>query len=158
MKKGLYFDGGKLKDEKNNLESVNGVFFGNRNISTFSKDVIFRGEDYIMYSDSMTYNTETKEAITYGFSEIISNDSVRIKSLGSTFNETNSNTKLSSSKIETNEYILEADQIDYNESKMIYEAFNNIRLKIKDSDYYIFGNSGIYDSKNKITILFFYWI
>ena len=153
-KKGLYFDGGKLKDETNNLESINGVFFGNKNISTFSKNVIFRGKDYIMYSDSMTYNTDSKEAITYGFSEIISDDSVRIKSLGSSFNEINSNTKLSSSRIETNEYILEADEINYNESKMIYEASNNIKLKIKDSDYYIFGNSGIYDSNKKITKIY----
>ena len=153
-KKGLYFEGGELKDETNNLESRNGVFFGNKKISTFSKEVVFIGEDYIMYSDSMTYNTETKEAITYGFSEIISDDSVIIKSLGSSFNEMNSNTKLSSSRIETNEYILEADEIDYNENKMIYEAYNNIRLKIKDSDYYIFGNSGIYDSNKKITKIY----
>ena len=102
----------------------------------------------------MTYNTDTKEAITYGFSEIISDDSVRIKSLGSSFNEINSNTKLSSSRIETNEYILEADEINYNESELIYEASNNIKLKIKDSDYYIFGNSGIYDSNKKITKIY----
>ena len=53
-----------------------------------------------------------------------------------------------------NRYILEADEINYNESKMIYEASNNIKLKIKDSDYYIFGNSGIYDSNKKITKIY----
>ena len=80
-KKGLYFDGGSLKDETNNLKSINGIFFGDRNISSFSKKVEFRGKDYIMYSDSMIYNTETKEATTFGFSEIISDDSVMILSL-----------------------------------------------------------------------------
>ena len=152
--KGLYFDGGRLKDETNNLKSMNGTFFGDRNISSFSKKVEFRGKDYIMYSDSMIYNTETKEATTFGFSEIISDDSVIINSLGGSYNESNFNTSLSSSVIETNQYILEADIIKYNESERVYEANQNIKLKIKDSNYYILGNSGIYDREKKITKIF----
>ena len=153
-KKGLYFDGGSLKDETNNLKSINGIFFGDRNISSFSKKVEFRGKDYIMYSDSMIYNTETKEATTFGFSEIISDDSVMINSLGGSYNESNLNTSLTSSTIETNEYILEADIISYNESEKVYEANQNVKLKIKDSDYYILGNSGIYDREKELTKIF----
>ena len=153
-KKGLYFDGGSLKDETNNLQSINGIFFGDRNMSSFSKKVEFRGKDYIMYSDSMIYNTETKEATTFGFSEIISDDSVMINSLGGSYNESNLNTSLTSSTIETNEYILEADIISYNESEKVYEANQNVKLKIKDSDYYILGNSGIYDREKELTKIF----
>jgi len=153
-KKGLYFGGGRLKDETNNLKSINGTFFGDRNISSFSKKVEFKGKDYIMYSDSMIYNIETKEATTFGFSEIISDDSIMINSLGGSYNESNLNTNLSSSKIETNEYILEADNIKYNETEKVYKANQNVKLKIKDSDYYILGNSGIYDRKKKLTKIF----
>ena len=72
----------------------------------FYKEVILIGEDYTLKSDSMTYNTITKETITFGYTEIISEDSTYIESLGGSFQQETKIQKLTSSKIETNDYIL----------------------------------------------------
>ena len=54
----------------------------------------------------MSYNSKTKEAITYGYTEILSDDSLYIESLGGSFIQDSNNSKLNSSKIESDEYIL----------------------------------------------------
>ena len=61
----------------------------------------------------MTYNSTTKEAITYGYTEILSDDSLYIESLGGSFTQDSNNSSLNSSKIESDEYILEANFINF---------------------------------------------
>jgi len=66
-KKGFFFNEGELKDEINTLKSDYGIFYGSKDLSIFYKEVILVGEDYTLKSDSMTYNTITKETITLVF-------------------------------------------------------------------------------------------
>ena len=80
IKMGVFFENGELKDEINTLSSQNGVFYGDKDLSIFYNDVELIGENYILKSDSMTYNSFSKEAITFGFTEIKSEDSVMIES------------------------------------------------------------------------------
>ena len=147
---GVFFENGELKDEINTLSSQNGVFYGDKDLSIFYNDVELIGENYIFKSDSMTYNSFSKEAITFGFTEIKSEDSVMIESMGGVFRQETNYSKLSSSKVETDQYILEGDIINYDDENSIYYASKNVRLKIKESDYYVFGDEGIYfkDSNN----------
>ena len=133
-KRGFFFNEGELKDEINVLTSKNGIFYGNQDLSIFYVDVQLLGEDYKLSADSMTYNTTTKQAITYGYTEILSDDSLYIESLGGSFTQDSNNSKLNSSKIESNEYILEADFINFDEKNSIYYAQNKVKLKIKKTD------------------------
>ena len=56
--------------------------------------------------------------------------------------------------IETNNYILKANEINLDNETMFYYARNNIKLKIKNSDYIISGNEGYYDKKKNITKIY----
>ena len=56
--------------------------------------------------------------------------------------------------IETNNYILEANEINLDNETMFYYANNNIKLQIKNSDYIISGNEGYYDKKKNITKIY----
>ena len=116
--------------------------------------MILIGEDYTLKSDSMTYNTITKETITFGYTEIISEDSTYIESLGGSFQQETKNSKLTSSKIETNDYILEADFINFDEKNSTYQANQNVILKIKESDYFVYGDQGEYNKTENITKIF----
>ncbi len=153
-KKGFFFNEGELKDETNTLTSNNGIFYGNKDLSIFYVDVELLGEDYKLNADSMTYNSTTKEAITYGYTEILSDDSLYIESLGGSFTQDSNNSSLNSSKIESDEYILEADFINFDEINSIYFAQNKVKLKIKKTDYYVLGDEGIYDRENNITKIY----
>ncbi|MFL3000755.1 MAG: OstA-like protein [Cytophagales bacterium] len=154
IKMGIFFENGELKDEINILSSQNGVFYGDKDLSIFYNDVKLIGENYILKSDSMTYNSVSKEAITFGFTEIKSEDSVMIESMGGVFKQESNYSKLSSSKIETDQYILEGDIINYDEENSIYYASKNVKLKIKESDYYVFGDEGIYFKESNKTKIF----
>ena len=140
-KKGIFFNEGELKDEKNILISKNGIFYGDKDLSIFYVDVELLGEDYKLTADSMTYNSITKEAITYGYTEILSDDSLYIESFGGSFTQDSNNSSLNSSKIESDEYILEADFINFDEINSIYFAQNKVKLKIKETDYYVLGDT-----------------
>ena len=153
-KKGFFFNEGELKDEINTLKSDYGIFYGSKDLSIFYKEVILVGEDYTLKSDSMTYNTITKETITFGYTEIISEDSTYIESLGGSFQQETKNSKLTSSKIETNDYILEADFINFDEKNSTYQASQNVILKIKESDYFVYGDQGEYNKSENITKIF----
>ncbi len=152
-KKGYFFSGGELRDDENILTSNNGIFFGESDLSVFYSDVELAGKDFILNSDSMTYNTFTKEAITFGYTEILSDDSIQIKSLGGSFIQESKDSRLESSKIETKDYILEADIIDLDEVNSTYYARNNVKLKLKETEYIIQGELGVFDKvKNKTKI------
>ncbi len=153
-KKGFFFNSGELKDNVNTLKSEFGIFYGNSDLSIFYDDVNLIGENYTLKSDSMSYYTLLKEAITYGYTKIISKDSTYIESLGGTFRQETNNSKLKSSKIETKKYILEADYINFDEENSIYYAKNNVILNIKESDYFVYGDEGIYKKSNNSTKIF----
>ena len=102
---GIFFDDGELNDEINTLSSRNGIFYGDQDLSIFYDNVKLIGENYVLLSDSMTYNSISKEAITFGFTKIQSQDSIIIESDGGLFKQETNYSKLNSSKIETEQYL-----------------------------------------------------
>ena len=155
-KKGFFFNEGELKDEVNTLKKVIMEYFMEiKTSSIFYKEVILVGEDYTLKSDSMTYNTITKETITFGYTEIISEDSTYIESLGGSFQQ---ETKKFKADIGQNrdkmDYILEADFINFDEKNSTYQASQNVILKIKESDYFVYGDQGEYNKTENITKIF----
>ena len=154
MKMGIFFDNGELNDEINTLSSRNGIFYGDQDLSIFYDNVKLIGENYVLLSDSMTYNSISKEAITFGFTKIQSEDSIIIESDGGLFKQETNYSKLNSSKVETKQYILEGDIINFDDENSIYYASKNVKLKIKESDYYVYGDEGIYSKENNTTKIF----
>ena len=147
-KRGEFFDGGQLEDGVNTLKSKFGYFFGNDDISIFHVNVEFIGDDYLLKTDSMKYNSKIKEATTYTFTEIFSDDSVYVEASGGKFKQSKSESSLKSSTIESNDYILKAKFIDFNNDESLYEAYDNVSLFIKNTEYIVSGETGIYDKKN----------
>ena len=69
---GYYFEGGMLVDEENELTSFWGQYAPDTKVALFSDSVKLVNEDYIIYADTLKYNTESKYADILGPSRIVS--------------------------------------------------------------------------------------
>ena len=151
---GKFFEYGLLKENENNLRSKDGTFYAQEEYSIFYNDVEFEGLEYILFTDSLKYNSKNEVIETYGSTKIVTEDSIYVNSLGGNFETKKKSSILKMSTIETNDYTLEANQINLDNNTKFYFANKNVKLKIKDSDYIITGNKGYYDKKNNITKIY----
>ena len=151
---GKFYEKGVLTEKENTLISKNGIFYAQKKYSIFFNTVEFNGPEYILKTDSLKYNSTNEVLETYGFTEIFTEDSIYIKALGGKFKTKKKSSLLNMGIIETNNYILAANEINLDNETMFYYANNNIKLQIKNSDYIISGNEGYYDKKKNITKIY----
>ena len=83
-------------------------------------------EDWIYYN----YEKFPLVASLSKFTKIQSEDSIIIESDGGLFKQETNYSKLNSSKVETKQYILEGDIINFDDENSIYYASKNVKLKI----------------------------
>ena len=57
---GYYFNWGQLKDSQNTLDSKKGNYFTQTKIALFKDSVKVNSPEYLIFSDTLKYNTETK--------------------------------------------------------------------------------------------------
>ena len=151
---GKFYEKGILTEKENTLISKNGIFYAQKKYSIFFNAVEFNGPEYILKTDSLKYNSTNEVLETYGFTEIFTEDSIYIEAHGGNFKTKKESSLLNMSIIETNNYILEANEINLDNETMFYYANDNVNLKIKDSDYTVSGNEGYYDKKKNITKIY----
>lgn len=75
-----YWTGGQLQDTVNTLTSRFGVYVSHEHLATFRDSVVLTNPDYHLYSDTLTYNTETYDATISGPTTIIYDDETVITS------------------------------------------------------------------------------
>ncbi|MDZ7743280.1 MAG: OstA-like protein [Bacteroidota bacterium] len=66
-----YITWGRIVDAENELVSSIGYYYSDQNEFFFKQDVIVNTPDYIMYSDTLKYNTDTETAFIYGPTHMI---------------------------------------------------------------------------------------
>lgn len=79
---GYYFEGGKIVDEKNELTSVYGQYEPDTKEAQFLYDVELSNNKYVMHTDTLHYNTNTKIAKIVGFTTIVSDSNIIYTSKG----------------------------------------------------------------------------
>lgn len=75
-----YFHGGEVRDSLNTLISVRGNYRPNTNQAVFSRDVVLTNPNFILTSDTLLYNTDTKVADIVSPTEIIYDEETDIHS------------------------------------------------------------------------------
>jgi lipopolysaccharide export system protein LptA len=151
---GKFFEYGILKENENTLKSKEGIFYAQGEYSIFYNDVEFNGPEYILFTDSLKYNSINEVIVTYDSTRIVTEDNIYVHSLGGNFKTKIKSSFLKMSTIETNNYTLEANEINLDNNTLFYLANKNVKLKVKDSDYIVTGNKGYYDKKNNITKIY----
>ncbi len=141
---GEFFNGGKLVDATNTLTSKVGIYYSQQEYAVFRRDVVLVSPEYTLKSDTLNYNTTTKIAVTPGPTEIITPDGVKLDALGGEYLTESKITEFISGEVETQDYILEGDELFLNDLEQYYTAKGNVHLTAKARDVIIIGDEGLY--------------
>ena len=89
-----YFNGGTIRDSLNTLVSIRGNYRPNTSQAVFSKEVVLTNPKFILTSDTLLYNTDTKVADIISPTEIIYEEETDIHSSRGWYNTANEHSML----------------------------------------------------------------
>ncbi|WP_245903979.1 OstA-like protein [Dysgonomonas alginatilytica] len=147
---GYYFDGGMLVDSLNELTSYWGQYEPSKQLALFRDSVKLTNPKFVMFTDTLLYNTNNKVATILGPTRIES-DSATIYSTRGWYDTTNElSLLLDQSRIINKEgnRILIGDSISYHKKDGYGEVFGNMFLQDTIKKIILTGNYGYY---NEIT-------
>ncbi|MDH5382852.1 MAG: Organic solvent tolerance protein OstA [Cyclobacteriaceae bacterium] len=140
-----YFDGGKLVDGVNVLNSVRGYYNEHSRIASFGKDVRGKNPDWSLTSDTLQYNTNTKVMNFTGPTTLVDNNQKSAKYETGFYNTITKRSSLRSGEFETPNYFLQGNQIELNDQTQYYTATEDVFMISKDDNVIISGEKAIYD-------------
>jgi lipopolysaccharide assembly outer membrane protein LptD (OstA) len=144
---GYYFDGGLIIDEENKLSSFWGQYSPNTKKAVFKDSVRLVNPQFVLYSDTLHYNTDSKIATILGPSVIESDSGIVYSSRGWHNTETNISLLLDQSRVVSGNRILTGDSIYYDKNHGFSEAFGNMSLRDTSQKIILEGQYGYYDEK-----------
>ncbi len=147
-----YFEGGRLLDSINVLTSKNGTYVTRIKQLDFYNDVVLVNPEYTLKADTLKYNTLSREAQTFGPTEIIDKDGqIILAEEGSTYQTDLKQSQFTDGIIKTDTYELTGDVISADELRKIYKAVNRVSLWSKEDSVLITGKFGDYYKEQGIT-------
>lgn len=142
---GYYFEGGMIVDEENELSSFFGEYSPATKDAVFNDSVCLENPRFILYSDTLRYNTETKTATILGPS-VIESDSATIYSKRGWYDTMNDVSMLyDQSLIVSGNKSLTGDSIFYNQAVGFGEAFGNMSIRDTIQKVVLEGQYGYYN-------------
>lgn len=141
---GSYITWGRIEDADNELTSNIGYYYSRQKEFFFKDDVIVNTPDYMMYSDTLMYNTESEIAYIHGPTNIIGEkDSVYCEWGWYDTKKDIANLKINVF-IQHLEQSIEADTVYYDKDAGFGEAFNNITITDTLQDAIVKGHYAHY--------------
>ena len=134
-----YFTGGRIVDRDNVLTSITGRYFTDSYLFLFKDSVVATSPDYIMYADSLKYNTETEVVYIDGPTDIYG-EKDHIYSEKGWYDTRDDRSELQkNNRIDHEEQILKADWIYYDRGNEYGKALGNIWIKDTVQDLILEG-------------------
>ena len=145
-----YFDGGMLVDSVNELTSIYGQYSPDTKVAIFKTNVKMINPNFVLTSNTLEYNTETKIA-TIISPTVIESDSGFVYSSRGWYNTITEESMLYDRSIvisKDNTKSIIADSMLYDRVEGFVEAFGNMILTDTLQKVIVMGNYGYYDEKN----------
>lgn len=144
-----YFNGGTVKDDSTTLKSDFGYYNTQTKVASFKGNVHVKDNlEMDVKSDSLTYNTNNKVVYFNSQTQIKTRDGAITAGAGSTYNtalgKSNIVGKDGRSQIETDDFLITADAIDYDNLTEEGIAKGKVKVFNKDENVSIYGESGNY--------------
>ncbi|MBR6179450.1 MAG: hypothetical protein IKQ70_16415 [Bacteroidales bacterium] len=148
-----YFNGGTTFSGEDTLISDFGHFYPNTNDLKYTKDVEIHNPDYLMRSDTLTYNIKTKISNFIGPTEIIGETDYLYTERG-WFNHITDQGQLTKKNYMTsNERRLDADTIFYNRALNYGYGRSNVEITDTVKAIKLLGNEAHYYDKDQKSLL-----
>ncbi len=142
---GYYFEGGLIVDSLNELSSYFGQYSPDTKLAVFNDSVKLTNPRFVLYSDTLHYNTATKVATILGPSTIVSDSGLVHSSRGWYDTVNNTSMLYDRSDVSSGSKILTGDSIYYNRALGIGEAFGNMSLRDTTQKAILEGNYGYFN-------------
>ena len=147
-----YFNGGKLVDSTNTLNSKKGYYDITTNIASFKTEVVGVNPDYTLTSDTLQYNSTTKVIYFRDLTTVKGNKDGETAVYQNGFYDTKQKlSSLSNGEIETPSYKMKGEKYFLNDVKKFYKAKGKVVMTSKEENTIIFGDDGDYDKLKGIT-------
>jgi lipopolysaccharide export system protein LptA len=146
---GYYFEGGRIIDTENELESIYGQYSPETKIAVFNDSVRLTNPEFILYSDTLEYSTETKIATILGPSIIESDSSIVHTSRGWYNTQENTSILLDRSEVKSGDKFLTGDSLVYGRDIGFGEAFGNMGILDTIRKVLLTGHYGYYEEKTE---------
>jgi len=146
---GYYFEGGRIVDADNVLESVYGQYSPGTKIADFRDSVILTNPNFILYSDTLQYSTETKIATILGPSVIESDSGIIHSSRGWYDTQENTSVMLDRSQVFSGGRVLTGDSLLYDRNLGIGRAYGNMSIIDTAQKVILTGHYGYYEEKTE---------
>lgn len=140
-KSATYFNGGKIFDGINTLESIKGTYDTQGKMTIFSDSVTMITPDYTLESNDLVYNLLTKKARTSSKTNITTHDGKSIKSNQMREFDTSKGTSaFFIGEVNTDKYLLKGDELYFDNELGSYSAKGNVYLFAKEDSVIITGD------------------
>ena len=150
-----YFNDGKVVDSTNVLTSENGNYETLLEKITFTDKVILVNPDYTLKTDFLIYLTVPKTAETIGITNIVSKEGHLLNAQKGSFYNTESKIfRFYEGDVETENSLVYAETLYYEEKNKYYEGKVNVSLYNKERQIEIFGDEGKYWEERKYSIVY----
>lgn len=147
-----YFDGGRMVDGDNTLESKSGTFDKANQRSRFYGDVVLNTPDGVINSDTLIYNTETKVAIFRGPTRVVRADgSVTDAEDGLVYDTRSESTTVMKGEMENDDYVITGNKLNYDQLNDVFTAIGDVVMTAKEDNVIIYGGRSVYDRKTGFT-------
>ena len=150
-----YFGGGRMIDGETVLTSESGVFDKANQTARFYENVELRMDGGVVNSDTLIYNTETKEATFKGPTTVVRNDgSVTYAEKGLVYDTRSESTTVIEGEIDNPDYVITGDKLNYDQVNDVFTATGNVVMTSKTEDVVITGGHSVYDKKTGYTYVY----
>lgn len=123
-----YTKHGHAVNKNNTLDSKNGLYYSNINEFFICDSVVLSDSLSVIYTDTMTYNTNTNTAVFYGPTYIYSDSTVIYSESGSYNTSDGHSSSNRQSSVKSGSQVLRCDTLDYYRRQKFGIARNNVNI------------------------------
>lgn len=153
-KTGTYRTGGRIVSRGDTITSKNAYYFENTSDAYFRHDVVVRTPTVKVYTDSMRYNSISKETYFFGPTNIKGNEGDNLYTELGTYNTGTGIAKFSLNNLYTEgTKFLKGDSLYYNRDVGVGEAYRNVVFVDTLDKFYAYGNKGLYRQEDESILM-----
>lgn len=148
-----YISGGKIVSEENVLTSIKGYYYTNLKEVYFRDSVVIDNPQYVMYSDTLRYNTQTEIARFLGPTRIISDENNIYCENGWYNTQTDLSSFNEHARMESGEQTLFGDSLFYDRNIDFGQVFRNVQMIDTVKNVVLQGNYAQYSKRHGFAML-----